>query len=633
MLLNWLIRKQQPKPRDDGSSTSDANSEEADLGRSDQIETATADANNSSKNGDEPAQSEEQVEEYCSLLELRPPEGEQSMRQLNLLNAICFPIKYAPSHYKRVTRNGLAANSMNIGDECGKNLWTMMAYYRGKSSDITNSLLVGAITVSSRNSSCSTPICCCCSETSVVVQQKQMFAVQILTLAVLPTFRRRSVATRLLRSLLRQCGEWTNVERIFLHCQVSNEAALALYRAHAKLEPSNCIKSVAVALHTEERLRAVHDRCWALCWHHSGKLLASCGEDRTVKVWQCVALPEDNASSSGGDGAIDDGSGTNTKLKLLCALRGDQTRSIRSVAFSPCGRFLASASFDATVVVYEQQQNEDCDDGAGGGVLEFEELHRLEGHESEVKCVAFSASGEQLATCSRDKSVWVWQVDDNGDYEVASILQHHTADVKFVLWHPRDELLVSGGYDGSIRFYSFDGDDWITAQVLKDAHEETVWSAAFEPTTGDHLATVGTDRTIRIWRRSSSVSVGDQCTWQKVVEHPLLLTTRWPLYTIAWGGISAQNDALGGILAVGGGDCFVRLFSFDQDMDALVMLSALRMDSEVNCVSWRPTAKSARKHWQQLAVALDSGHIHLLQLQQNEKDGSGGGEKGRGNLP
>jgi hypothetical protein len=33
-------------------------------------------------------------------------------------------------------------------------------------------------------------------------------------------------------------------------------------------------------------------------------------------------------------------------------------------------------------------------------------------------------------------------VDEDEDYEVASILQNHTADVKFIAWHPREDVSV-----------------------------------------------------------------------------------------------------------------------------------------------------------------------------------------------
>ncbi|MER6780701.1 MULTISPECIES: serine/threonine-protein kinase [unclassified Streptomyces] len=113
------------------------------------------------------------------------------------------------------------------------------------------------------------------------------------------------------------------------------------------------------------------------------------------------------------------------------------TYMINSLAFSPDGKTLASASDDGTVRLWD--------------VKAHAHLATLTGHTDMVFSAAFSPDGKTLATASADTTVRLW---DTATRKPVATLTGHTDRARAVAFDPTGKTLASGGQDGTVLLWN-----------------------------------------------------------------------------------------------------------------------------------------------------------------------------------
>ncbi|RLB54997.1 MAG: hypothetical protein DRI90_19780, partial [Deltaproteobacteria bacterium] len=153
------------------------------------------------------------------------------------------------------------------------------------------------------------------------------------------------------------------------------------------------------------------------------------------------------------------------------------TVMVRGVAISPNGRWLATASYDNQIQLWEVARHA---------------LDRRLVPQGGVYDLAISSSGQQLLAALSDGTLAFWNVESS---TVQAIVKAHSSSIRRIACHPDGKLFATAGQDATIKLWR-----WTERTEVRElrGHAGTVMDITFSPD-GKLLASGGIDKTVRLW--------------------------------------------------------------------------------------------------------------------------------------
>jgi WD40 repeat protein len=169
------------------------------------------------------------------------------------------------------------------------------------------------------------------------------------------------------------------------------------------------------------------------------------------------------------------------------------SRELYSVCISPDGRSLASGGRGIGATIVSVILSEESGNGQQLNPIP------LLGHTGSVMVVCFSPDGARVASGSKDKTVRLWSACDG---RLIHELIGHEDGLCAVVYSPDGRWLVSSGWDPTIRVWDANSGDLL--KTLKS--DSAAHALSFSPDSG-RLATGCWDGAIRVWNVESGEKI------------------------------------------------------------------------------------------------------------------------------